>query len=901
MPPRNQPRNQAARNPPVARSGPTRTTAAGTAPQPQTQTGVFVPPAAHVTPVGVIRPGYGTSGQEVVLNVNFFTTTVSTGIIYHYDVVISPDTKSAKMNARIIGALQGTVAPATFANGHAGFDGRKNIFSPIHLDLGGDSRQFDVIFPSTNPDRPPTVYKVRLTFAATINPENLLRFIGGLQSQDNASLTALTAYNVAMRAALLMQQVPMQGRSIFDLAQSTSIGSGLVVVRGFFQSLRPAVGRLLVNVDTSTAIMYCPGRLIDLCLERLGLHDARQLTSAMHDRQKRELQGFLKGLRVKTKAANEPLNAEPRGSARAVVKLSQLGANELTFEMRGGGGIMTVADYFRRVSGRALQYPQLLCVEVGKGALIPLELCTVPEGQFCKKELPERAKSEAVKLASQKPGERLASIRGAHQVLQYGQSEYMREFGIAVDNQLLSVPGRILPAPQLKYGSNKNPAAVNVTPRDGAWNMADKRFIEPMTIEAWVFIILESQNRFSEAVAAEVEKGFVKGLEKTGMTFTDPKPIIKRVNGNADIPASLYAAGKQCFTEKKAPTLFLIVIPPNSNHLYTIVKRWGDITQGVATQCVISTKCTRANDQFWANIALKTNLKLGGTNVHVPLLSDPREPTIIMGADVMHPGAGSSRPSFSAVVCSVDPQAAKYTATMRVQTSKQELISDLQDMVKEVLQRYKSVLNKARKLLNRSPSRLIFYRDGVSEGQFQQVKDQELPKIQAACREVGYNPNITLVIVGKRHHAKFFPQNPGDADRSGNARAGTVVDREIVHPFEFDFYLLSHSGILGTSRSSHYTVLYDENKFNADKMQQFSYALCHVYARATRSVSIPAPVYYADIVCSRAKIHYAPIAWDALSDSQSQAGSADDADSLTAFKRDFSPVNKKLEMSMNFT
>ena len=30
---------------------------------------------------------------------------------------------------------------------------------------------------------------------------------------------------------------------------------------------------------------------------------------------------------------------------------------------------------------------------------------------------------------------------------------------------------------------------------------------------------------------------------------------------------------------------------------------------------------------------------------------------------------------------------------------------------------------------------------------------------------------------------------------------------------------------------------------SADAIQGLSFALCHVYARATRSVSIPAPVY----------------------------------------------------------
>lgn len=31
--------------------------------------------------------------------------------------------------------------------------------------------------------------------------------------------------------------------------------------------------------------------------------------------------------------------------------------------------------------------------------------------------------------------------------------------------------------------------------------------------------------------------------------------------------------------------------------------------------------------------------------------------------------------------------------------------------------------------------------------------------------------------------------------RSGNIPAGTTVDTDITHPYEFDFYLCSHAGI----------------------------------------------------------------------------------------------------------
>ena len=37
---------------------------------------------------------------------------------------------------------------------------------------------------------------------------------------------------------------------------------------------------------------------------------------------------------------------------------------------------------------------------------------------------------------------------------------------------------------------------------------------------------------------------------------------------------------------------------------------------------------------------------------------------------------------------------------------------------------------------NRLPERLIFYRDGVSEGQFRSVQMLEIPQIRMACEEV---------------------------------------------------------------------------------------------------------------------------------------------------------------------
>ena len=63
----------------------------------------------------------------------------------------------------------------------------------------------------------------------------------------------------------------------------------------------------------------------------------------------------------------------------------------------------------------------------------------------------------------------------------------------------------------------------------------------------------------------------------------------------------------------------------------------------------------------------------------------------------------------------MDAHPSRYSATVRIQQHRQEIISELASMVREMLINfYKSTRFK--------PHRIIFYRDGVSEGQFQQVR-----------------------------------------------------------------------------------------------------------------------------------------------------------------------------------
>jgi eukaryotic translation initiation factor 2C len=98
----------------------------------------------------------------------------------------------------------------------------------------------------------------------------------------------------------------------------------------------------------------------------------------------------------------------------------------------------------------------------------------------------------------------------------------------------------------------------------------------------------------------------------------------------------------------------------------------------------------------------------------------------------------------------------------------------------------------------------------------------------------------------------FFFQIHSDG-KNNNVPAGTVVDKDIVHPFQYQFFLASHAAIQGVTKPSKYCVLVNESAIHPDDLQAITYDLCHLFTRCNRSVSYPAPTYYAHLVAARGK------------------------------------------------
>ncbi|EAU82685.2 eukaryotic translation initiation factor 2C 2 [Coprinopsis cinerea okayama7 len=792
----------------------------------------------------------------------------------------------------------------TFQSFSAWFDGRAIMYTTAKLPLGpSDSKEFAV--PMGAPGgKKPKIFKVTITKT---------NFVQGRYAHDETIQMGEMAINTALRT-VVAQKYTCNRRSFFTAEGRKAIGGGLEVRRGFFHSYRPSINGYLVNFDVATTVFYEPGPLISACLKFFGPNDLALLDpkKRFKAREKKMLEKFF--YHVKLIPTRGSLYARGKeGKVFTFRKFSAKSASEETFDREKDGvkKKVSVATYFKEL-GIPLKYPGLVCAQVSDTALVPIELLDVAHGQFARMEITPDQTKAVVEFSTMRPQQRFEEIQKGFEVVAYGQSEYLRGLGITVDSNPIEVDARVLQPPAVKYGFNKNANVAN-----GKWNSLQNKFVQPAQITGFVVAIFESQQRFPDNSVIDMAAGFVKAARDFGVVVSNPSPVyhyMNRPRSEADLVNSLKALGKAYVErsekggKKEGPTLIFAVLPPNSGDIYTGVKRFGDVTMGIATQCLLSNKCKKGNHQYWANVTLKVNVKLGGINFYPELrgdILDPAKPTIIMGADAIHPPPGvRDKPSVTALVSSIDSKLARYVATSRVQKGSdsgkggREIILDMEDMCVELFEKWKDYQSRMEKRPNSLPSRLIMYRDGVSEGEFQQVLDHELPKIKKACKTAKINPKITLIIVGKRHHHRGKPKDLKDGDSiSHNLPAGTTIDTDIVHPLQNDYYQWTHGGLLGTSRPGHYTVLYDDNGLTPDGIQSLSFGLAHSFARTTRSVSIPAPVYYADIVCERKTIY---MDYEKLMSDQGSQATSGAGPTLEDFKAAYSRVHAAQSNRMYF-
>ncbi|GBE85375.1 Piwi-domain-containing protein [Sparassis crispa] len=801
-----------------------------------------------------MRPGWGTLGTEMKVRVNSFAVKILKNIVYDYHVAITPYKVGAGRRARIFQILESNPIYAPHVR-YIAHDSSQRLVSATKLPQPLSIPVPYVEEGQTAPLPNALVFTVEIRLIRELDMRELNAYMDGQPDHsDDDTGPMISALNL-----ILQQHAASHGtrvgknRYFFPSSGLYPLGPGLEAYRGFFMSVRPTYKQLTVNVNVCMTAFYTPGNLADAMIAFNGS------TGGMPG-------SFTRGLKVSTRYLGYTRK-------RTVMGIMSTTARQMRFQCDELNGVVTMEEYFQRRYGIHLDHAHdLPVINVSGMTCLPAELCEILPNQPYRGRLGNRENAEMTKYACNPPDTNAEIIVSqgfpALGLRWYAQGVPLQGFRITLNPEMVTVPSRVLPAPRITYRSG------NCAVHDGSWNILNVKFHVGSDLRNWAVLLVqdggdEEFTGTNDPALQQFIEMFAAKCRSSGMNVpTLPTSIAtSRLPHPRDDPSRTQAleqirkAITQNLDRNNKPSFVLVLLSKIDSYIYPGIKKLCDTVLGIHTVHMQLKKARGNNqDQYFSNVALKVNAKLGGTN-H---LLDPQsmrwlteKRTMLVGISLTDPGPTSKLCALSivAVVASVDSDFVQFPASLQPQKSNlnkgaKEMVEKLDDLMVERLLLYQ----KKNKSL---PERIFVYRNGVSEGEYNLVLQHELPKLLVAFKKVSpealYRPKLTITVCGKTRRARIIPMDYNVMDHKGNTQPGTVIDKGITNVYSNDFYLQAHPGLQGHARPKHYVVIYDEQHWSADQIQQGTHTTSYGYVCATKAVSLVPPAYYATLACKRGR------------------------------------------------
>mmetsp|Transcript_15832 Transcript_15832/g.24306 ORF Transcript_15832/g.24306 Transcript_15832/m.24306 type:complete len:1247 (-) Transcript_15832:149-3889(-) len=344
----------------------------------------------------------------------------------------------------------------------------------------------------------------------------------------------------------------------------------------------------------------------------------------------------------------------------------------------------------------------------------------------------------------------------------------------------------------------------------------------------------------------------------------------------------------------ECPSIILVRVKTKvPGNVYNFIKFLGNNIFGVQTQVYAQDKCTNGKEQYLSNIALKINTKLfSKTNaarawdVEVGSVDNTwlkEVPTMVVGLSLARAGGIDQNTVIAASVCLESGSGMQMGQTARVQKKVGVVEKKIMKCtIKSLIKQYYLHHDK------RLPSRIIVYRNGTSEGHFNEIMENEVKTIQEAFSDLQRDlrglcsalsmPTITYVVAVSQHNIRMVPAETKRTRRNKvqNVPSGTCLDHTITNyqdeagraiPEEegvaidlkgfngFDFLLTSQGGLKGTSKPIFYRTIFNGNFISSalpsgatplsrEKLEQMTYDMAYSYGTATKAVRMVPVVKY---------------------------------------------------------
>ncbi|KAJ4847245.1 hypothetical protein Tsubulata_004656 [Turnera subulata] len=535
--------------------------------------------------------------------------------------------------------------------------------------------------------------------------------------------------------------------------------------------------------------------------------------------------GVLKGVRVKVKLQENTFKYCIEG-------LTSEATSELRCNPTDGqtNSPKKIVEYFLEKHNFNIKYVGLPCLKMKRKreTYLPMEVCEIIDFQKTLKKLDPGEKIKFDRAARDCHGKRDEAIK---EMLSDAWDTKKENFGVRINMKPAPVLARVLPSPiqEKTFGGSRKE------------NLADQ--LETVKNLLCINFSNSDVEKFYRRLGHECNRkgiGTTFALGPYEVLSVDDPDWVERLKGKV---------------QENKPDL-VIAILPHKGSVYGKLKAVCETDIGLMTQCCLVKYIKEEKHFYLANVASKINLKVGGQIRRIchPIDQYVSKRTIILGADVNHP-VDVSHQSIAAVVASQDwPFCTKYVASV----SSQKFVELIQNMYNDsnggmIGQLLDSYISNNSPFL---PEQIIFFRDGISEKQYGVFLKEEVGAIEKAVYDrLRMSLPITVVVVLKRNQTRFLGEVMQGEQQLVTISAGTIVDSEICHPAEFDFYLCSNEVKQRlTRRPPRYHVLRDDNNISADQLQNLTYRLCHTDVRPD-PISIVWPVQYAHLAAKRGRAH----------------------------------------------
>ncbi|CAG9764078.1 unnamed protein product [Ceutorhynchus assimilis] len=639
-----------------------------------------------------------------------------------------------------------------------------------------------------------------------------IRMVGEVNEGD---YHYLQLFNIIIRKCFNYMNFQLLGRNYFDPNLKVAIHEhNLELWPGFLTSMKQYEQNIMLNVDLSFKVLRTD-KVYDLLLECGSSRDPKQ-----------EFQKRVIGAIVLTEYNNKTYRIDDVDFKKTP---------DDTFTKRDGSQISYRQYFQERYQIRIQHNEQPLLVsrskprEIRAGmpdlvVLLP-ELCIMTGLSDKQRENFQlmRSMGEHTRV---NPGDRMRKLLQFVERLRACPAalEEIRRWDLKLADCLIELQGRVLPQESLLLRSNQ--PIQGGEEADWTRNLRTAPMYHIVNVDKLAII---APSRVTQAA-----QEFGQMLSKVGKGMS--MNINSKVFAISDDRNSSYISEIEKVHAQMKPSMVMVVLTNNSGDRYNAIKKKCYIDNALPCQVMVARNLTSKGTMSIATkVAIQMNCKMGGA----PWATTTPKNTMVVGYDVCRDTAQRSK-SFAGMVASMDQGCTQYFSMAIEHAFEQELSSNIASFMLLACKRYQQI-NKV------IPERILVYRDGVGDGQIQYVKEFEVEMIKTKLSEELYRDvplKMAYIIVSKRINTKIFRAQANQRN-DFNPPPGTVVDDVITWPERYDFYIVSQCVRQGTVAPTSYNVIEDTLGIDANKLQKFTYKMCHMYFNWSGTVRVPAPCQYA--------------------------------------------------------